>query len=214
MTLELTEWDVRAVIASLAGSTPGLPAEETYSLDEHTRIEEDLGADSLNLMEIATHVSCFFRLYETGLEDELLRRRSIGDWTRAVLSSWDLLKEPRIAFLTSGSTGEPKECVHDWASLVQEVAALGRLFSERTRVVGTVLRHHIYGFLWTVLLPRHLGVPFAEKRERMPAGIVRSLRPGDLLVSFPLPWRQMSETRFEFPASVQGVNSTGPCPPG
>lgn len=48
----------------------------------------------------------------------------------------------------------------------------------------------------------------------MPAGLLRSLRRGDLLVSFPLPWRHMSETGFEFPAGVQGVNSTGPCSPG
>lgn len=212
--MELTESDVRAVIASLAGSTLGLPTEEADSLDERTRIEEDLGADSLDLTELATQVSRFFRLYETGLEDELLRCRSVGDWTRTVLRSWSLSEKPRIAFLTSGSTGEPKECVHDWASLVQEVAALGRLFPDIIRVLGTVPRHHIYGFLWTVLLPRHLGVPFVESRERMPAGLIGSLRPGELLVSFPLPWRQMFETGLEFPAGVQGVNSTGPCPPG
>lgn len=214
MALELNESDVRAFIASLAGSTLGLPAEEADSLDEHTRIEEDLGADSLNLTELATHVSQFFRLYETGLEDELLRRRSVGDWTRTVLRSWDLLEKPSIAFMTSGSTGEPKEYVHDWASLVQEIRALARLVPDRTRVVGTVPRHHIYGFLWTVLLPRHLEVPFVEARERMPTAIFRSLRPGDLLVTFPLVWGQLYETGFEFPSGVQGVNSTGSCPPG
>lgn len=213
MALDLTERDVRAVISSLAGSTLSLPAAETDCLDERTRIDDDLGADSLNLTEIATHVSRFFRLFETSLEDELLRRRSVGDWTQTVLRSRDLLEKPRIAFLTSGSTGEPKECAHDWASLEQEVDALARLVPDRTRVVGTVPRHHIYGFLWTVLLPRRLGIPFVEARDRLPAGLIGSLRPGDLLVSFPLRWEQMAKAGLELPAGVQGVNSTGPCPP-
>lgn len=214
MSFELTAPNVNAVLGSLAGSTLGLSTQETANLGERTRIDDDLGADSLNLMELATHVSRFFRLHETGLEDDLLRRRSIGDWTGTVLKSWKLSERKRISFLTSGSTGQPKECAHDWSSLEQEVRELARLVAGRARIVSTVPRHHIYGFLWTVLLPSYLGVPFLEARQMLPGGLIRSLRWGDLLVSFPMRWSQIAQSGLDFPPAVEGVTSTGPCPPG
>jgi len=165
-------------------------------------------------MEASTYVSRFFRLHETGLEENLLRRRTLGDWTRVVMQSWEDSEEKRVTFLTSGSTGQPKGCTHEWRLLAQEVHALADLFPDSCRVVGTVPHHHIYGFLWTVLLPRYLGIPFLDAQDMMPGRVIRSLEAGDLLVSFPLRWDQLSKAGIDFPRSVEGVTSTGPCPPG
>lgn len=213
MELSLAEEDVHAVVASLAVSTLGLSPLELDGAGTHTRIDADgLGADSIELTELATRVSSFFRLHETGLEDELLRRRTVGDWTKTVLRSRELSGDGRITFLTSGSTGVPEECTHEWASIEQEIQALVQVFGGRKRVVGTVPRHHIYGFLFTVLLPRYLEAPFSEARDTLPAGLAASLQSGDLVVSFPLWWGRMAEAGAAFPPGVEGVTSTGPCP--
>jgi len=214
MALILTKQDVQAVVTSIIGSRLGLSQVETAGIEAYTPIDEDgLGADSLELTELATHVSRFFRLHETGLEDNLLRWRTIESWTETVLESWEHSEERRVTFLTSGSTGQPEECAHEWRLLAQEIQALAGLFPDSTRVLGTVPRHHIYGFLWTILLPRYLGVPFFEARDMLPTSLVRSLRRGDLLVSFPLRWDQLAKAGLAFPQGVEGVTSTGPCPP-
>ena len=215
--MKLSEDDVRAVILSFVGRALDLPEEEAARAVASTPIgEHGLGADSLDLVELATRVNRFFRLHETGLEDDLLRRPTVGGWTEAVLRSWDL-GERRLSFRTSGSTGEPEERTHDWGSLTEEIDALARIFEDRERVVGLVPRHHIYGFLFTVLLPRRLDVAFLNAADLSPGALFRSVRDGDLIVSFPLRWDYLRQTGLRFPpggAGVDGVTSTGPCPPG
>ena len=215
--MELSENDVRAVILSLVARALDLPEEEAARADAGTPIgEHGLGADSLDLVELATRVNRFFRLHETGLEDDLLRRPTVGGWIETVLRGWDL-GERRLSFRTSGSTGEPQEHTHDWGTLTEEIDALARVFEDRERVVGLVPRHHIYGFLFTVLLPRRLGLASLNATDLSPNALSRCMREGDLIVSFPLRWGYLRQAGLRFPpggAGVDGVTSTGPCPPG
>lgn len=215
--MKLSEDDVRAVILSLVARALDLPEEEAARANASTPIgEPGLGADSLDLVELATRVNRFFRLHESGLEDDLLRRPTVGGWTEAVLRGWDL-GEGRLSFRTSGSTGEPREHTHDWGALTEEIDALARFFDDRERVVGLAPRHHIYGFLFTVLLPRRLGLAFLNATDLSPTALSRCVREGDLIVSFPLKWGYLRQAGLRLPpggAGVDGVTSTGPCPPG
>jgi 4-coumarate--CoA ligase (photoactive yellow protein activation family) len=99
--------------------------------------------------------------------------------------------------------------------LEQEAEALGGLFPGRRRVLAAVPSHHIYGFLFTQLLPRHLGLG-AERvtsiRARLPATLARIAAPGDLVIGHPQFWQAALEGGFAFPADVVGVSSTAPCP--
>lgn len=169
-----------------------------------------MGIDSLDLLTLARAVSRFFDLYESGSEEFLLQRRTIGGWVRTVLDATSDVP-PHLTFRTSGSTGEPVDCRHALASLAAEIEIFAGLLEGRTRVVGIVPRHHIYGFLFTVLLPARLGVTSLDLRGASVAEIVRSLRPGDLLVGFPLRWDEIAEARLPLIADVVGVTSTGPC---
>ena len=90
-----------------------------------------------------------------------------------------------ICFRTSGSSGAPKTCRHSLAGLWQEAAELAALFPGTRRIVGLVPSHHIYGFLFTVLLPRALGLEpeaFVDLRGSSPGAVARQLRTGDLVV--------------------------------
>jgi long-chain acyl-CoA synthetase len=206
---ELIPADVQAVIADLAGTALGLQPAQVVAIDAATRLEPDgLGVDSLALLELAAAVSTFFRLQESELEDDLLRRRSVGDWTRTVMRAW-AHGSRSITFATSGSTGAPVLCTHTWAAIAQEMDAQAMLFAGRQRVVGLVGPRHIYGFLFCALLPRWLGVPFVDIRATAPTGLTSAACSGDLVVSFPMRW-DLAATSGAWVHDVVGATSTGP----
>lgn len=209
MIRQLTPADAQAVIADLVGAELGLAPAELAVITAQTRLDADgVGIDSLGLLKLAASVSTFFRLHESELEDELLRRRSIGDWAATVMRGWEHGSRS-ITFTSSGTSGVPMHCSHPWAFVAQELDAQAALFADRQRVVGLVGSRHIYGFLFCVLLPRWLGVPFVDGRGAAAAGLASVSRPGDLLVGFPMRWELAAPTG-RWPKDVTGVTSTGP----
>ncbi|EHJ48849.1 4-coumarate--CoA ligase [Solidesulfovibrio carbinoliphilus subsp. oakridgensis] len=119
----------------------------------------------------------------------------------------------RLVFRTSGSTGVPRECVQDVAWLVQEAHFLAGLFRDSRRVVALVPAHHIYGFLFSVLLPELLGVPVVDLDPLSLASLSGLLHSGDVVIGFPLSWKKAGEIGVRYPSAITGVTSTGPCPP-
>ena len=118
-----------------------------------------------------------------------------------------------LTFRTSGSSGSAKPCTHRLAHLQQEAAHLATLTQGTQRVLCAVPSHHIYGFLFTVLLPAQLGCPVVlDVRQHTPQTLARLLRPGDLLVSHPAHWALVARHAGPLPAGVHGVTSTAPCP--
>lgn len=177
-------------------------------------LQDDLGVDSLELLQLAGALTEALQLQHSGVEDYLLARRTLGDWldiAGAGLQHWDT----ELTFRTSGSTGEPKRCAHAFATLEQEAASLATLFSGRRRLLLAVPAHHIYGFLFGVLLPRHLGIEADQVlsvRARLPSQLARHLLPGDLVIGHPQFWQAALGAGQDFPADVTGVSSTAPCP--
>jgi long-chain acyl-CoA synthetase len=209
VTHELTPADVRAVVADFAGTVLGLQPAQVAAIDASTRLTPDgLGVDSLALLDLAAAVSTFFRLHECELEDELLRRRSVADWTATVMRAW-AGGSRSITFASSGSTGVPVLCTHSWAALAQEMDAQAMLFSGRQRVLGLVGPRHIYGFLFCALLPRWLGVPFVDIRAAAPTGLASVARSRDLVVGFPMRW-DLEVASGGWRSDVVATTSTGP----
>lgn len=169
-----------------------------------------LNADSIETVGLAGRVNELFHLYESGTEDNLLKGRTLGDWTDVIVAA-RRSADARLTFLTSGSKGVPKPCTHRTAELMQEIEQLAMIHSSRRRIVGMVPPHHIYGFLFTVLLPAELGVPVLDAREIAPGALVKELRACDLIVGFPLVWSFLSRSLESLPRDVDGVCSTGAC---
>jgi len=135
----------------------------------------------------------------------------VDAWAEAVLGLAG--SQPgHLTFHTSGSTGQPVAHTHATALLWQEVATQAVLYPARKRVVGFVPCHHIYGFLFLVLLPKALGVPVLHLPPLPTVAHVRRLAAGDLAVAFPLFWKGLAQLGVSFTPGVQGVTSTGPCP--
>ena len=71
----------------------------------------------------------------------------------------------------------------------------------------------MYGFLFTVLLPHHLRcIDVFDIRRMTPQAVASMLQPGDLLISHPAHWAVLAQHAGLFPAGVEGVTSTAPCP--
>ena len=174
--------------------------------------EDGLGLDSLERMEAASALSEALHLHESGVEDLLLARSTFGEWVD-VASRGLAHFDSRLSFRTSGSSGQPKSCSHALADLLQEVDHLANLFRGAKRIVSAVPAHHIYGFLFTVLLPERLGdLEVMDARLLIPRTLTRVLQAGDVVISHPTHWSLVARDGEPLPRGVAGVTSTAPCP--
>lgn len=177
-------------------------------------LDEDLGVDSLERLALAAALAGALHLHESGIEDYLLTRRRAGEWLDIAQAGLERFSD-RLTFRTSGSSGTPKPCVHDFASLQREATFLATLFPGRRRVLCAVPSHHIYGFLFGVLLPRALGLgedAVVDLRASSPAWLAHGAAPGDLVIGHPDFWQAAARSVPRLPADVVGVTSTAPCP--
>jgi 4-coumarate--CoA ligase (photoactive yellow protein activation family) len=201
---------VAGELAALRHEPQLLPTGWSASLS----LQHDLGVDSLELMQLAGALAEALQMARSGIEDYLLARRTLAGWldiATASLQQWD----GELTFRTSGSTGEPKRCIHALGALEQEAAALAALFPGRRRLLLAVPAHHIYGFLFGVLLPRHLGLQAEQVlvvRAHLPSRLAAQMQPGDLVVGHPQFWQAALDTDAAFPQDSMGVSSTAPCP--
>jgi len=171
------------------------------------------GIDSLDMLSLSAAVAEM--LPEAGLDAPTSAR--FGAWCDAVASR--PVRPPRsITFRSSGSTGAPRRTTHDLGALEREAAALARLVGARRRVVSAIPAHHAYGFIHSVLLPRHLpdaaGRPdVVELRGRAVPQVGGLLRPGDLVLGHPLFWALLLQgTSGPLPPDIVGITSSAPCP--
>ncbi len=161
--------------------------------------------DSLEFVALATAIAGQFNLYEAAIEDNLLRYREVRQWI-------DLLAEPpvraidAISFSTSGTTGVSKRVRHPNAWLRQEAHAWAAQLGSRRRIVVLCPAHHIFGFIWGVLLADVLALPTLDAAvEDINAGLLQS---GDLVVTVPAVWNFFAGSGFRFAKDVIGVSST------
>lgn len=188
-----------------AGTNPAKPPSPESDLDA-------LALDSLERLDIATTVAVQFHLYETGLDRALLEQDRLADWTAIILESrarWDRL----ISFQTSGSSAEPKLHAHRIALLDEEITFFASRLEGHLRVLAAVPTHHIYGFLFTIMLPTRLELPVVDVRNRLPGAVLAHAQPGDLIIAHPAFLDLATRGPIEVAAGVTVVTSTAPCPP-
>jgi 4-coumarate--CoA ligase (photoactive yellow protein activation family) len=173
--------------------------------------EGDLACDSLELLELAARFAQALHLHRSGIEDALLARRTVGDWV-AIAQAGLARYAAELTFLTSGSLSLPKRCTHTIDELQQEIDELAAIFATRQRIIAAVPSHHIYGFLFTQMLPATLGRAVHDLVGRSTMQVEALAQPGDLIVGHPDFWRWAATSSARFPDDVIGVSSTAPFP--
>jgi 4-coumarate--CoA ligase len=177
--------------------------------------EEALGFDSLMLLDLVHVVSRYFCMGDSGAEDLLLVHRRLDDWACIIVAHFNRLgSNARIAFETSGTTGMPKRIVHPLRLLAEEAdeqfRTVLRAPSGPMRILGAVPPRHIYGFIWTVLLPRIAGAAVVELHRSAEGAMFRLCKPGDVVIGTPFIWERAVAAGARLPPGVTGVTSAGP----
>ncbi|MGI4876080.1 MAG: AMP-binding protein [Janthinobacterium lividum] len=159
--------------------------------------------DSLEAMHAAAALNEMFHLDEEHREGR--RPVTVGEWLDAIVDAQSG-PVPCVTVMTSGSTGRPKPCTHRVDDLHEEVAHYASVLPPVRRVIALVPAHHIYGLIWTALLPAALGVPVVDATTiTMP-----EIRAGDLIVAVPDQWRALSRSRRPCPPGVTGASAGAP----
>lgn len=215
--LELTAPDLRALLASLIRGS-GLHASKAHYLLANNWDMAALasiqpsqsGLEEYELRSVAHAFTEMLCIPDTAV-DQLMSCPTMDEWAQCALGFWHS-NPAELVFKTSGSTGTPNACKQSFALLEQEIQAQAEIFKEHTRIVTLVPRHHIYGFLFSILLPKALGTPVLDLPLVPSRSQMEQLRPGDLVVAFPMFWKSLAVLAPSFAPGVCGVTSTGPCP--
>lgn len=192
---------VRAEATRLRG-VDGLPLPTGDWSDEIRLDERGLDLDSLERLGALGTLAESFRLAENRLP--ATPPACVGDWLDWIADGFHP-ETGLIAVRTSGSTGVPKLCLHDVSELLAEAQHLATRVPGRGRVVALVPAHHLYGIVWTVLLPAALGVDAVDRTLGSPLG----LEPGDLVVAVPDQWRAIVRLGLAVPDDCIAVSSAG-----
>lgn len=167
-----------------------------------------IGVDSLDLLALAQRVNEMFLIHEVGIEDYLLARRRFMDWGETILSAWKNSPEPRVRFRSSGTTGDVKSFLHHLSSLDEECVTLLNYLPPASLVMGYVPPHHIYGFIFTVIMPVLEDCSCVDSSL---APLARPTAEGVRVVSFPEHWKVAAN--WELGGDATGVSSTAPLSP-
>ncbi|MDX8348481.1 AMP-binding protein [Cognatiyoonia sp. IB215446] len=184
-------------------------------LDELLIDEAGLGFDSLSRLDLVSKVSTFFNLHKTGIDDYLLIYRTLGEWVKCISHHFELSgRSATFSFQTSGSTGDPKLINHESTELQSEVESIlsGEVVSlERpSHILTLVPPHHIYGFIFSCLLPSTVDLDVIDLHYKPITSVLRYASMGDVIVATPFHWNEFARLSQEQLAGVHGVTAAGP----
>lgn len=209
---QLHSFVVDLILAELSTLRQGLQT-PIFSTSKMTLDESGLQADSLEMMALSIALSRSIHLENSDINDNLFNKTLLEDWIAISLKSLTH-SSAQISFKSSGSVGLKKHHTHSLSQLEQEAEFLGQLLKGRKRILRAVPSHHIYGFIFTVLLPRYLGdsVEVINVRGLSFNAIQALLQSGDLMIAYPEFWQFCDESNMDFPSDIVGINSSGSCP--
>lgn len=104
--------------------------------------------------------------------------------------------EARLTLYTSGSTGSPKAFPKRLKELEIECLELWRIWKDivsARKVYSTVNHHHIYGLLFSILLPLQAGLPFSDSILQYPESLEALGDPAPVLVCSPAFLKRVAE---------------------
>ncbi len=214
-------WPLGPIPAPGMDRTNRVPPSDVHLVD-------DAGADSLELMALASAWAERLDLQDPIALERLMREPTAQAWATLAHDRLSQNGHDPVRFLSSGSSGRAHPVMHSMAELLEEVACIRERLLRGglviRRIVSAVRSHHIYGFLFTLLLPRALAdgpapewratesLPVLDVVGSPPSVVRRQVQAGDLVVAFPDWWSIAVRDGALWPSGIAGVSSTAPCP--
>lgn len=167
-----------------------------------------VGGVPLDSLEIVHATAALHEMFALDRLDRAQARggaATVGAWIDSIATVL-AHDDATVTVHTSGSTGRPKPCVHALSALQAEAAGFAAMLPPTRRIVALVPAHHLYGMIWTVLLPAALGVPVVTAS----VATLPRLDTGDLIVAVPDQWQALARLIRHWPMGVSGVSAAAP----
>lgn len=211
MAFELSRSDVELIINSIVSKYLSQKRSHYFALYAKYEgrgflNESPFYCDSLDMVSLAIEVGDFFGVTQSGLEEHFIRYKDLTSWVDIVCDS---LKHynASIIFQTSGTTGQAKRVEHKMSDLLQEVEFLASLFPKTQHIDAFVRVHHIYGFLFSILLPKVLSVA-CKYHEPLPSNSLFTKFQNSLVVATPTLYSNLSLVEGSFLPDTLLASST------
>jgi 4-coumarate--CoA ligase (photoactive yellow protein activation family) len=213
MQLHLTREDVEVLVSSIISYELSKQHNSYFPLHFEFAGRGDFSVapfecDSLSLVTLAVAVGEYFGVNKSGLEENFIRYRDFVSWVDIVCDSLEYYSEG-ITFFTSGTTGEPKKVFHTMQNLQREAEYLAKILEGAKRITSFLRPHHIYGFLYTIALPKFLGVQ-RTFHEPIPNSTFFQTPNESLLISTPTLYDMVIKKEQKFAANITAISSTEP----
>jgi long-chain acyl-CoA synthetase len=147
---------------------------------------DDADIDSIELVDLASSVYLLSDAENSGVLDDAKLGRSYQEWLAFLQIAF--ARTEAMHFFSSGSSGERTLRAHQLEALRAEVSAMLERFptiEQAQRIVLCVPSHHIYGFLFGILLPCALNCPVVRLDNPAAAELRSVLKEGDVCVAMP-----------------------------
>ncbi len=219
--------DVASLRAALPPSTPGseilVIAQDRYHFCCAVLAAWQAGhavalppnGQSETIKEISARPTVRLLLHDTDADDGLDLRPLLGKSAKAEPLAPIPADRTVATLYTSGSTGQSQACPKSAAQLLGEARAHVGSFSipHGARFLATVPAHHIYGLLWSVLVPLFARGAFGRETALHAEAIAAQLKKGQAryLVSVPAHLRGL-EVLAELPKLERIFSSGAPLP--
>lgn len=171
-------------------------------------LKDDIGLDSMEIMELAAHVNSFFNIFNNPKPVYLLSYTRLNDWVKLVEESLQR-SNTVLNFQSSGTTGSPKVIQHRMSFLERELATLQSLFPNIKEIITFIPSYTIYGFLFTIGLPQRLSIPVIFPSEMN----WTKLSISSLVVGTPFHWRWLNQSLATGSFSCTGVSAAATLDP-
>jgi acyl-coenzyme A synthetase/AMP-(fatty) acid ligase len=120
--------------------------------------------------------------------------------------------ETSIVMFTSGSTGKPKAIQQRLSEFENDnhfiLSKWGEEFVDR-KLCSTVNQHHIYGLLYSILLPFTAGIPFRRERIQIPEELKKLSDTKYLIITVPSFLKRAVEIETNLRLSSPWIFSSG-----
>jgi 4-coumarate--CoA ligase (photoactive yellow protein activation family) len=168
-------------------------------------LKNDIGLDSIEMMQLAAYVNNFFNLFNLKDSPYLLSHTKLSEWVNLIYEARKR-EDETIKFQSSGTSGNSKTIAHSINFLIRELSHLAKLLNDCSQIITYIPSYSIYGFLFTIGLPAYLQIPVIY-----PSQINwQQVTPGTLIVATPFQWQLLVNSLPDDLCNIQGVTAASP----